>query len=80
MCFLLLSRHNLALFIKPGHLMVHAPDCKQFILEELLSFDQVRPSLFNRSSYLLARSLRCLLQSNFLVKLSIDLLIELDVD
>ena len=60
--------------------MVHAPDCKQFLLEELLSVDQVCPSLANCSGDLLASSLRCLLQRNFLVKLGIDLLLELDVD
>ena len=80
MCFILLSRHNLALFFKPGHLMVHAPDCKQFLLEELLSVDQVCPSLANCPGDLLASSLRCLLQRDFLVKLGIDLLLELDVD
>ena len=60
--------------------MVHAPHCKQFLLEELLSVDQVCPSLANCSRDLLASSLRCLLQRDFLVKLGIDLLIELDVD
>ena len=60
--------------------MVHAPNCKQFLLEKLLSVDQVCPSLANCSGDLLASSLRCLLQLDFLVKLGIDLLLELDVD
>ena len=80
MRFIFLSRDNVALFVEPGHLVVHALHGKKFLLQELLGVDQVRLRLANRSCDLLTCSLRRLLQCDLLINLGVNLLLKPDVD
>lgn len=76
----LLRGDNLALFVQPGQLMVHAADNEVLLLEEITALDQVVLRLADYAGDLLTSALRLLLKCDFTVNLSVDLLFKFDIE